>query len=101
MNWFSRIMVSNPAALGAGSGRIQRDVIFSTLRFAAAGIALGTVASILFARLMASLLFGISRWDLSVYVTMVVTLVGVALASGYLPARRASRIDPMRALRNY
>jgi predicted permease len=88
-------------ALGAGSGRIQRDVIFRTLRFAAAGIALGTAASFLSARFLASLLFGISPWDLSVYVAMAVTLVAVALASGYLPARRASRIDPMRALRNY
>lgn len=88
-------------ALGADCGRIQRDVIFRTLRFAVAGIALGTVASILSARLLASLLFDISPWDLSVYVTMVVTLVAVALASGYLPARRASRVDPMRALRNY
>lgn len=88
-------------ALGADSGRIQRDVIFHTLRFAVAGIALGTVASILSARLLAALLFGISPWDFSVYVTMVVTLVAVALASGYLPARRASRIDPIRALRNY
>jgi len=88
-------------ALGADSGRIQLDVIFRTLRFAVAGIALGTVASTVGARLLAALLFGISPWDLSVYVTMVVTLVAVALASGYLPARRASRIDPIRALRNY
>ena len=86
-------------ALGAGAARIQRDVIFRTLRFALIGIAVGTVASILSGRLLAALLFGTSPWDASVYLTMVFTLIAVALASGYLPARRASRIDPITALR--
>jgi len=87
-------------ALGAGSGRIQREVIFTTMRFAIAGIALGTLVSLATARLVSSLLFATSPWDFRVYVGTLCGLVAVALASGYIPARRASRINPMVALRN-
>ena len=87
-------------ALGAGSGRIQREVIFTTMRFAIAGIALGTLVSVATARLVSSLLFATSPWDFHVYVATLCGLVAVALASGYIPARRASRINPMVALRN-
>lgn len=86
-------------ALGAGARRIQRDVILKTLRLAIAGIVLGTVASVASARLIASLLFATSPWDARVYAGMTLLLVGLALLSGYLPARRASRIDPLTALR--
>jgi predicted permease len=87
-------------ALGAGAGRIQRQVIVSTLRFAVIGIVIGTLGSIASARLIAALLFATSPWDVRVYAGMIVALVAVAIASGYMPARRASRIDPMTALRN-
>jgi ABC-type antimicrobial peptide transport system permease subunit len=87
-------------ALGASLGRVQRDVLFSTLRLALAGVALGTAASLGASRLIASLLYGTSPWDAATYACMVVTLLMVATISGYLPARRASRIDPMVALRN-
>ena len=86
-------------ALGAGAGRIQRDVLFNTLRLATAGIILGSFASMASARLISSLLFVTSPWDSRVYAAMALLLAGVALLSGYLPARRASRIDPLRALR--
>jgi predicted permease len=86
-------------ALGAGARRIERDVLFNTLRLASAGILLGTAASVVSARLISSLLFATSPWDVRVYSGMMLLLVGVALLSGYLPARRASRIDPLRALR--
>ena len=87
-------------ALGASLGRVQRDVLFSTLRLALAGVALGTAASLGASRLIASLLYGTSPWDAATYACMVFTLLMVATISGYLPARRASRIDPMVALRN-
>ena len=87
-------------ALGASSTRIQRDVNLRTLRFTIIGIAVGTLTSFYSGRLIAALLYGTSPWDAGVYVSMVFTLIVVALASGYLPARRASRIDPIVALRN-
>ncbi len=86
-------------ALGATMGRVQRQVLGGTLRLAIAGIALGAVASVAAAKLIASLLFATSPWDVATYAAMVVMLLAVAVVAGYLPARRASRIDPMVALR--
>ena len=87
-------------ALGASAGRVQRDVIFNTLRLALAGLAVGTIASIASDRLIASLLFATSPWDITTYAGVILALVAVALISGYLPARRASSVNPMTALRN-
>jgi predicted permease len=87
-------------ALGASAGRVQRDVIFNTLRLAMAGMAIGMIASAGTARLIASLLFGISPWDATAYAAMMVSLLAVALFSGFIPARRASSIEPMTALRS-
>jgi ABC-type antimicrobial peptide transport system permease subunit len=86
-------------AIGASAARIRRDVLWRTLRLVAAGIVLGTAASLASARLIASLLFGTSPWDATTYGAMVLALVAVALLSGYLPARRASGIEPTTALR--
>jgi ABC-type antimicrobial peptide transport system permease subunit len=87
-------------ALGASAGRVQRDVLADTLRMALAGIFLGTAASLVVARLIASLLFSTSPWDLRTFLAMVAALLTVALLSGYVPARRASRISPLSALRS-
>jgi ABC-type antimicrobial peptide transport system permease subunit len=86
-------------ALGASAGRVQRDVIFNTLRLAAVGILVGTTVAIASARLIASLLFATSPWDVTTYAGMVLAILAVALVSGYLPARKASRVDPLVALR--
>jgi predicted permease len=86
-------------ALGATMGRVQRQVLVGTLRLALTGILLGAIASLAVARLIASLLFATSPWDLTTYLGMAFALATVAALSGYLPARRASRIDPMVALR--
>jgi predicted permease len=86
-------------ALGASRSRVQGDVIRKTLRLALTGIVVGTVVSFGVARLIASLLFGTEPTDPVTFTGMVVVLGIVALLAGYLPARRASRIDPMIALR--
>jgi ABC-type antimicrobial peptide transport system permease subunit len=78
---------------------VQLDVIWNTLRLALIGIAVGIIASLAVARLIASLLFQTAPTDPLTYVAMVILLGGVALLAGYLPARRASTIDPMVALR--
>ncbi|WP_058187836.1 ABC transporter permease [Terracidiphilus gabretensis] len=87
-------------ALGSSAGRVQRKVLVGTLRLALVGIVLGTAASLGAARLIAALLFDVSPWDTATFIAMALTLIAVAVLSGYLPARRASRINPMVALRN-
>lgn len=86
-------------ALGATESWVQFDVIWKTLRLALLGIVVGIIASLVLARLVASLLFETAPNDPLTFVGMVVLLGIVALLAGYLPARRASKIDPMVALR--
>jgi predicted permease len=87
-------------ALGASPGNVQMGVLSKTLRMAAVGIAVGAVVSIAVANVIASLLFGTAPTDPATFVAMAVLLSLVAAMAGYLPARRASRINPMVALRN-
>jgi predicted permease len=87
-------------ALGATMGQVQLDVIGKTLKLALVGIALGTIASLFAAKAIAALLFGTAPTDSAAFAAMIVLLGGVALAAGWIPARRASRINPMVALRN-
>jgi ABC-type antimicrobial peptide transport system permease subunit len=87
-------------ALGASAARVLRDVLADTMRLTLAGVILGTVASLGVARLIASLLFSTSPWDLRIFLAMVAALLTVAFISGYVPARRASRVSPMSALRS-
>jgi ABC-type antimicrobial peptide transport system permease subunit len=86
-------------ALGASRGRVQRGVMAKTLWLVLAGMVVGTLGSFAASRAIASLLFGTQPTDLVTYAGMVLVLMVVALVAGYLPARRASRIDPMIALR--
>jgi predicted permease len=87
-------------ALGASQGRVQLGVIGKTLLLSLAGIATGTVASLATAHLIASLLFGTPASDPVTFAGTMSLLLLVALLAGYIPARRASRINPMIALRN-
>jgi ABC-type antimicrobial peptide transport system permease subunit len=86
-------------ALGASASRLQAGIIAQTLGLAAAGILIGAAASRVLARALDGLLFGVTASDPLTLLGMPVVLILVAVAAGYLPARRASRIDPSIALR--
>jgi predicted permease len=86
-------------ALGASAGDLQLRIILQTLGLAATGMVLGTAASWALAQLLSGLLFGVTSTDPVTFLGMVIILTTVAVTGGYLPARRASRIDPMAALR--
>jgi predicted lysophospholipase L1 biosynthesis ABC-type transport system permease subunit len=87
-------------ALGASARAVQGRIVGQTLRLAAIGLVIGAAASWLLARAVSGLLFGVTARDPQTFAGMVATLIVVALLAGYLPARRASRIDPMVALRS-
>jgi len=86
-------------ALGASAGDLQMRIVTQTLGLAAIGMSLGAVASWALARALTSLLFGVTPADPITFLGMLIVLTTVAAAAGYLPARRASRIDPTVALR--
>jgi ABC-type antimicrobial peptide transport system permease subunit len=86
-------------ALGADSSAVKNMVIFQGMRLAIVGVVVGIAASFGLAKLIASLLFGVTAWDPAVFVTAPVVLTLVALIAAWIPARRASRVDPIDALR--
>jgi len=87
-------------ALGATVVNVQLQVIAKTLRLALIGIVLGAIASFAMARAITSLLFAVQPNDPPTFTSTIVLLTVVAIVAGYVPARRASRINPMVALRN-
>jgi len=88
-------------ALGATTAEVQLRVIGKTLRLTLIGIAAGSIASLVVARAIAALLFGTTPTDPVTFAAVILTLAMVASFAGYLPARKASHIDPMVALRNH
>ena len=87
-------------ALGARTGNVLRLIVGNALWLASVGILLGIVGSFGLTRLLRSLLFGVVPTDVSTFVVVCVSLFVVALVACYLPARRATKIDPLLALRN-
>jgi predicted permease len=86
-------------ALGASTERVQLGVIGRTMRLVLVGIAVGSVTSVVAAKWIAALLFKTEPTDPAAFAGTVLMLSAVASIAGYIPARRASRIDPMIALR--
>lgn len=86
-------------AVGARPGEVRRMFVGNGLRLTAIGMAIGLVAATLLSRAMSALVFGISPLDPVTFALVPVVLASTALVASDLPARRASRIDPARALR--
>ena len=86
-------------ALGANPGLVQRGVLARTLRLALVGVALGTLGSFALSKWIQSLLFGTTPTNPAVFSGVGLLLCAVALLAAYIPARRASRIEPLQALR--
>jgi ABC-type antimicrobial peptide transport system permease subunit len=86
-------------ALGASAGRVQRQVMMQTITLVSSGIALGVIGALILARLMSSLLYHLPSSDPLTFGATVLVLLVVAVSAGYIPALRASHVDPMSALR--
>jgi predicted permease len=87
-------------ALGASRSSIFGMVIRQSLELVIAGVVLGASAALILSRLLSSFLYGISAQDPLTFVTVAGLLLLLALAAGYVPARRATKVDPITALRH-
>ncbi len=87
-------------ALGAERSRILLMVLRQGLELTAAGVVLGLLGAAALTRVMASLLFGVSAMDVATFVSVPVILIATAMLATYIPALRATRVDPVVALRD-
>ena len=86
-------------ALGADPTAVLREVLGRALRLTAGGVAIGLLGALVVTRVLASLLFGVTPTDPPTFLAVAGALGAVALAASYLPARAATRVDPVTALR--
>lgn len=86
-------------ALGASPARVRKMVVFQGMRLAAIGVIIGVAAALGLTRFMAGLIYGVKTWDPIVFVSVAALLSSVSWFATYIPARRASRVDPMVSLR--
>jgi putative ABC transport system permease protein len=86
-------------ALGASYRRVLRLVLFKGMKLTAIGVSLGIVGAFMLTRVLKSLLFGVSPTDPITFLGVILLLILVAVLACYLPARRASRVHPLEALR--
>jgi ABC-type antimicrobial peptide transport system permease subunit len=86
-------------ALGAAQARVLRSVLAEALVIAVVGVSAGGFLAWAGARYVRSLLFEVTPFDLPTITAAVLIMLTVALGAGYLPARRASRLEPLKALR--
>jgi putative ABC transport system permease protein len=86
-------------ALGAQRHEVVRTVVKDGAKLALAGLVIGAIAATAVTKFMKSLLFGVASTDPTTYVSVGILLMTVALLACYIPARRATRVDPIVALR--
>ena len=86
-------------ALGASPAQLTRLIVRDGLRLALTGVAIGCVLALPVAQVLGALIFGVQIGDLATFAATCALLIAVALTAALLPARRASRVDPMEALR--
>jgi putative ABC transport system permease protein len=87
-------------ALGAESSSVRTMVVLQGMRLTFIGVAIGLAVAFGLARFMGSFLFGVRPWDPAIFITVPIILIAVALIAAWVPAVRASRVDPMVALRH-
>jgi predicted permease len=87
-------------ALGARPGRVLRMVLGEASSMAVLGVAAGVAGALGLSRLIASMLYGLKSYDPVTFTASAAVLLCVGLAASWIPARRAARVDPMRALRH-
>jgi predicted permease len=88
------------SAIGASRGQISGQILKQGLWKGGIGVGMGLIGAVVLSKSMTTLLFNVRPTDPGVYAAVSFALIGVALLASYLPARRASRIDPLVALRN-
>jgi ABC-type antimicrobial peptide transport system permease subunit len=86
-------------ALGAAPGAVRRMVVRQGLGLVVTGLVIGLAGALALVRVMSSLLYGVEPTDPLTFLSVAAVLIGVAIAASYLPARRATRVDPIIALR--
>jgi ABC-type antimicrobial peptide transport system permease subunit len=85
-------------ALGAQPHEVRRMVLGESMTLVVVGVVLGLAIALAAGRLVAALLFGVAATDVTTIALAMTVMLGIAALAGYLPARRASRVDPMVAL---
>ena len=85
--------------LGAQPRDVFRTVVGEGLRYALLGVGIGVAAGLALTRLLASFLYGISAYDPATFLVVAILLIAVSAAASFFPARRATRVDPIIALR--
>ena len=86
-------------ALGAEAGRVRRMVVVQGARVVTVGVAIGVASALAFTRALGGLLYGVKAVDAATFVGMSAAMVAIGLLASYVPARRASRVDPIESLR--
>jgi predicted permease len=86
-------------ALGASPEKVRKMVVLQGMQLTAIGVVIGVAAALALTRFMAGLIYGVKTWDPVVFVSIAVLLGAVSWLATYIPARRASRVDPMISLR--